>query len=160
MSDYAHPRPPQLRLLLVALGMKQWRRDHGPIVPSSDFPVVSLVSWRRRLSRPFSSPPIPKRLRRGRRRCPRTKHPRKAVDAGGFSRLPSEDVPARFVPLHPRSVEDQKLIESVRDFSTARAHEEKREWDRLDRASRSGAQARARIGRDPEAIELSLLRDG
>ncbi len=42
--------------------------------------------------------------------------------------LPGEDVPARFVPKTPRSVEDQREIDAVRDFSTARALEDQRAW--------------------------------
>jgi tetratricopeptide (TPR) repeat protein len=45
--------------------------------------------------------------------------------AGGFA-LPGEDPPAPFVPLHPRSVEDQQRIEAVRDYSAARALEFRR----------------------------------
>lgn len=46
--------------------------------------------------------------------------------AGGFA-LPGEDPSAPFVPLHPRSVEDRRRIEAVRDYSAARALESRRD---------------------------------
>jgi len=42
--------------------------------------------------------------------------------------LPGEDAPGRFVPKNPRSVEDQREIDALRDFSTARALEDQRAW--------------------------------
>lgn len=41
---------------------------------------------------------------------------------------PAEDYPQPFVPLHPRTVEDRKQIEVMRDFSVARALEDRRAW--------------------------------
>jgi len=42
--------------------------------------------------------------------------------------LPGEDPPDAFVPLHPRTVEDQRQVEALRDYSTARALEDRRAW--------------------------------
>lgn len=42
--------------------------------------------------------------------------------------LPGEDPPAVFVPKTPRSVEAQREIEAVRDYSAARALEDRRSW--------------------------------
>jgi len=42
--------------------------------------------------------------------------------------LPGEDPPEAFVPLHPRTVEDQRQIEALRDYSAARAFEDRRAW--------------------------------
>jgi tetratricopeptide (TPR) repeat protein len=44
-------------------------------------------------------------------------------DLPGRFNLPGEDPPAPFVPRRPRSVEDQKRIEAIRNYSTARALE-------------------------------------
>ena len=53
-----------------------------------------------------------------------------APDADGTSlyTIPGQDPPQRFVPLHPRTVEDRRRIEALRDYSTARALEDRREW--------------------------------
>ena len=55
-----------------------------------------------------------------------------APDADGTSlyTLPGQDAPQRFVPLHPRTVEDRHRVEALRDYSTARALEGRREWSR------------------------------
>lgn len=42
--------------------------------------------------------------------------------------LPGEDAPEAFVPRTPRTVEDQRQVEALRDFSTARALEDQRAW--------------------------------
>ncbi|AGA29642.1 tetratricopeptide repeat protein [Singulisphaera acidiphila] len=42
--------------------------------------------------------------------------------------LPGEDPPEAFVPRTPRTVEDQRQVEALRDFSTARALEDQRAW--------------------------------
>ena len=48
--------------------------------------------------------------------------------APGDYALPGEDPPRAFVPAHPRSVEEQKRIESLRYYATARAQEELRQF--------------------------------
>jgi tetratricopeptide (TPR) repeat protein len=50
------------------------------------------------------------------------------ADRPAYFALPGEDPPQVFIPRHPRSVEDQRLIEAVRDYSTARALEDRRGW--------------------------------
>jgi tetratricopeptide (TPR) repeat protein len=47
-------------------------------------------------------------------------------DFPGRFDLPGEDPPAPFVPRRPRSVEEQKQIEAIRDYSAARALEFRR----------------------------------
>lgn len=42
--------------------------------------------------------------------------------------LPGEDPPKAFVPAHPRSVEEQKRIESLRYYAVGRALEERRQF--------------------------------
>ena len=42
--------------------------------------------------------------------------------------LPGEDPPKAFVPAHPRTVEEQKRLESLRFYATARAQEERRQF--------------------------------
>jgi len=49
-------------------------------------------------------------------------------DHAAFFTLPGEDAPGLFVPEHPRSVEDQRHIEAVRDYSAARAMEDQKKW--------------------------------
>ena len=42
--------------------------------------------------------------------------------------LPGEDPPKAFVPAHPRTVEEQNRLESLRYYATARAQEERRQF--------------------------------
>jgi tetratricopeptide (TPR) repeat protein len=42
--------------------------------------------------------------------------------------LPGEDPPKAFVPAHPRTVEEQKRVESLRYYAVARALEERRQF--------------------------------
>jgi tetratricopeptide (TPR) repeat protein len=42
--------------------------------------------------------------------------------------LYGEDVIEPFVPLHPRTAEDRRQIEALRDYATARALEDRRQW--------------------------------
>src|SRR6185312_58277 len=42
--------------------------------------------------------------------------------------LPDEDPPQVFVPLHPLTVEDRGRIQALRDYSVARALEDRHEW--------------------------------
>jgi tetratricopeptide (TPR) repeat protein len=47
--------------------------------------------------------------------------------------LPGEDVPPLFVPLHPQTVEQRRLIDAVTDYSAARAFEHENLWsDAID----------------------------
>jgi tetratricopeptide (TPR) repeat protein len=54
--------------------------------------------------------------------------------------LPGEDPPARFVPLHPQTVEQRQLIDAITDYSAARAFEHENLWpdaiDLLEKALR------------------------
>ncbi|MBV8317532.1 MAG: tetratricopeptide repeat protein [Planctomycetaceae bacterium] len=49
-------------------------------------------------------------------------------DGAATFALPGEDAPQPFVSAHPRSVEDQGQIEALRDYSTARALEDQKNW--------------------------------
>src|SRR5689334_16998027 len=42
---------------------------------------------------------------------------------------PLEDEPQPFVPLHPRTVDDQREIEALQDYTAARALEDRRMWN-------------------------------
>ncbi|WP_422930487.1 tetratricopeptide repeat protein [Singulisphaera sp. PoT] len=53
--------------------------------------------------------------------------PRAQVQAETYA-LPGEDAPGHFVPKNPRSVDERRTIDAVRDFSTARALEDQRAW--------------------------------
>ena len=55
------------------------------------------------------------------------------VDRSASFGLPGEDPPPPFVPVHPRTVEDQRQIEAVRDYSVARALEDQKNVVRVDR---------------------------
>jgi tetratricopeptide (TPR) repeat protein len=47
--------------------------------------------------------------------------------------LPGEDAPALFVPLHPQTVTERRLIDAVTDYSAARAFEHENLWsDAID----------------------------
>ncbi len=50
------------------------------------------------------------------------------TDGASLFTIPGQDPPQRFVPLHPRTVEDRRRVEALRDYSTARALEDRREW--------------------------------
>ncbi len=50
------------------------------------------------------------------------------VDRSASFGLPGEDPPPPFVPVHPRTVEDQRHIEAVRDYCAARAMEDQKKW--------------------------------
>ena len=65
--------------------------------------------------------------------------------AGDFA-LPGEDPPRDFVPAHPRTVAEQKRVESLRLFATARALEDRQQ---LTEAIRTLEQS---LACDPESI--------
>src|SRR5262249_24334413 len=47
--------------------------------------------------------------------------------------LPGEDAPSLFVPLHPQTVAERRLIDAVTDYSAARAFEHENLWsDAID----------------------------
>ena len=48
--------------------------------------------------------------------------------------LPGEDPPRAFVPAHPRSVEEQKRVESLRYYAVARSLEERRQFSEAIKA--------------------------
>ena len=50
------------------------------------------------------------------------------ADRAAYLSLTGEEAPAPFVPLRPRTVEDRKRVESLTDFSAARALEAGRNW--------------------------------
>ncbi len=62
--------------------------------------------------------------------------------------LPGEDPPRAFVPAHPRSVEEQRRVESLRHYAAARAFEERRQ---LSEAIKTLEKA---LAGDPESIPV------
>lgn len=50
-------------------------------------------------------------------------------DADSPRGLILEDPPALFIPAHPSTLEDKKIIELTELYATARAHESRREWN-------------------------------
>jgi tetratricopeptide (TPR) repeat protein len=50
------------------------------------------------------------------------------TDRAALFALPGEDPPQAFVPLHPRTVEEQRRIEALSQYSAARALEDRRSW--------------------------------
>src|SRR4051812_44273551 len=71
----------------------------------------------------------------------------KPDNAALFS-LPGEDPTPAFIPKIPRSVEDQRQIEAVRDYSAARALEDQRAW------SESIALLEEALKLEPESVAI------
>jgi tetratricopeptide (TPR) repeat protein len=55
--------------------------------------------------------------------------PANPADRARMFALPGEDPPREFVPKQPRTVEQRRLIEAVRDYGVARALEDQHAWN-------------------------------